>query len=136
MREITEEQYREALELTQNLYPLVLPHGWKKQSIDPRSSFAGQMAYMRGDGLFVIFTADRLQGDGKTWLHVSMSRKSRIPSYQDMCDVKFLFIGKERQAIQIFAPEAKHINIHPYCLHLWCALEGDGLPDFGQDGTI
>ena len=35
-------------------------------------------------------------------------------------------------------PERKfHVNIHPFCLHLWCCLDGDGLPEFSHGlGTI
>lgn len=30
----------------------------------------------------------------------------------------------------------KHVNKHPYCLHLWSCLDGPVLPDFtrGSDG--
>ena len=129
-------QFYEQLALTQKYSPSVMPLGWEKLSVGHDSQFFGQSWYVRKDGLKVIFTADNIQGDGKTWLHVSMSRQKRLPSYEDMQDVKALFIGKDRQALQIFPAESKHINIHPFCLHLWCAVEGDGLPDFGREGTI
>ncbi len=134
MKEITREQFLQALVLSQDLAPKVLPPSWSQVRIEQSSPFFGQQLFLRRDGLKVIFTADRYWG--KTWLHVSMSRQKRLPSYEDMTDVKALFIGRDRQALQIFPPASKHVNIHNYCLHLWCALEGDGLPDFGQDGTI
>lgn len=52
--------------------------------------------------------------------------------------MKRLYVGDDLQAVQIFPRRARHVNIHPYCLHLWAALDpdGDGLPDFGSEGTI
>jgi hypothetical protein len=134
MQEITEEEYLECVRLTRLYAPSVLPFGWEK--LTASGPFKGQQWYMHATGLKVIFTADNIQGDGKTWLHVGMSRESRLPSYDDMRGVKDLFIGKLRQALQIFPRADKHVNIHPYCLHLWCAVEGDGLPDFGKGGMI
>lgn len=90
-------------------------------------------AYGRPDGLRVIASLAK-ELDGKTWLHVSCSRKARLPSYQDMCEVKRIFIGEEREAYQVFAPKSKHVNIMPFCLHLWCRLDGPALPDFTQGG--
>jgi hypothetical protein len=80
-------------------------------------------------GLLVIESTNKEQ-DGKTWKHVSMSRKSRLPTYDDMKIVKQQFIGDDHSAIQIFPRKTEHVNIHPYCLHLWCCLDGDPFPDF------
>jgi len=133
--EITKEQYLECVALSKQYAPVVLPVQWKRvYPADP--VYADQYHYESINGLRVIFTADNLEGDGKTWLHVSLSRKSRIPTYEDMCEVKDVFVGRDRQALQIFVPASKHINIHKYCLHLWCCIEGDNLPDFGRYGTI
>ena len=132
MKQLSEDDYKNCIKLT-NLYaPKILPPNY----CSIPGPLEGQLAFQDTSGLLVIFTADRLWGDGKTWLHVSMSRQLRLPSYQDMTTVKNIFIGKTRQALQIFAREDRHVNIHPYCLHLWCAVEGDSLPDFGKAGTI
>lgn len=80
-------------------------------------------------GLVVISSTNKEQ-DGKLWQHVSLSRKSRIPTYDDMKYVKSLFIGDDKTAYQIFSKLDNHVNIHPYCLHLWCCLDGEILPDF------
>ena len=86
------------------------------------------------DQLQVIET--RGTHDGHEWLHVSMSREGRIPSYEDMTQVKRIFVGDDRMAVQIFPAKERHINIHNYCLHLWCPLDYEPLPDFGKFGTI
>jgi hypothetical protein len=83
----------------------------------------------KNNGLAVIASVG-LESDGQRWLHVSLSRKSRLPSYDDITLVKRLFVGKDRKAIMILPAENEHINIHPYCLHLWSPLEKDYLPDF------
>lgn len=86
-------------------------------------------------GLLVICTAAR-EADGKRWMHVSMSRRKRLPSYDDMCLVKDVFVGRERMALQVFARKSQHVNINPYVLHLWSCLDGDPTPDFRHAGQI
>lgn len=86
-------------------------------------------------GLRVIFTVEGRE-DGKWWLHVSASRRDgTLPDYYDMLDVKNIFIGPDRQALQIYPKRSHHVNMGEV-QHLWCALDGDGLPDFGKHGTI
>jgi hypothetical protein len=103
-----------------------LPNTWK--IVERRRDGA---SYRRTDGLVVILSVSE-EDDGRTWLHASMSRKSRLPTYQDMVAVKHLFIGDDRYAYQVFAPKAMHVNIHSNCLHLFAPLEIDDavLPDF------
>jgi hypothetical protein len=115
---------------------LEIPNGWRelRQITDPRVD--GQRAFEHLNGRLVIVSVGLF--DERWWLHVSLSRKKYLPSYDDLGDVKKIFVGGDRQAIQIFAREAKHVNLHPYTLHLWASLDpnGDGLPDFGRFGTI
>ncbi len=92
--------------------------------------------WMRRDGLSVLVSVARQPEDGRCWLHVSATRPDRIPSYEDLCLVKRVFVGADRQALQIFPRAERHVSLHNYCLHLWCCLDGDGLPDFGAHGTI
>lgn len=71
--------------------------------------------------------------DGKRWLHVSVSKKDQtVPMWADMCNVKQAFFGRDRKAIQVHPAHEKHVNIHPACLHLWCCLEDDPLPEFSH----
>lgn len=111
-----------------------LPAGWI-ESAPPALPLAGARFARRGK-TSAVFSAGR--HDGKLWLHVSIGHPNRMPSYLELAEAKRIFIGESRQALQVFSPAAKHINIHRYVLHLWCCLEpeGDGLPDFGRYGTI
>jgi len=90
--------------------------------------------WRRKDGLQVFRTVDDVYDDGKVWMHVSLSYPNRLPTYEDMVVVKREFIGDDRVAYQVFPDKEKHINHHPYCLHLWCCLEGPILPDFSFGG--
>ncbi|TMD08315.1 MAG: hypothetical protein E6J01_04030 [Chloroflexi bacterium] len=108
--------------------------GWLEQPVHPM--LEGQRAFLHRDGRLVVVNIG--QHDGRWWLHVSVSRAKYIPSYEDLSDVKREFVGNRMQAVQVFARVERHVNIHPHCLHLWASLEpeGDGLPDFGKEGTI
>ena len=82
-----------------------------------------------------VMTSFAIQKDDKLWQHVSVSGE-KIPSYADLCLVKQIFIGEEKKAIQVFPESSKHVNDHSTCLHLWCCLESDALPDFSWFGTV
>lgn len=79
--------------------------------------------------LTVIVDAED-KDDGRHWLHVSFSYPDRMPDYYDMKRVKDLFIGPNLKAIMVLPEKREHVNVHPYCLHLFSCLSGDPLPDF------
>lgn len=56
---------------------------------------------------------------GEGWDHVSVSLRSRCPIWDEMEEVKRLFFKDDETAVQLHVPPALHINVHPYCLHLW-----------------
>lgn len=87
------------------------------------------------NGLFVVASAAIMQ-DGKEWLHISFSRKSKMPTYADLQLVKREFIGNDKKAIMVFPKEENYVNIHPNCLHLWYSAENP-IPEFSEGkGTI
>lgn len=89
----------------------------------------------KGHGLAIIISIDTREDED--WIHVSVSRKSRVPSYEDLCLVKQDFIGDDREAYQKFPKASEHVNTHPYCLHLWSPLDGRKVtPDFRIAGEI
>jgi hypothetical protein len=53
------------------------------------------------------------------WDHVSVSMKSKCPSWNDMSHVRRLFFKPEETVMELHVPNVEHINFHPYCLHLW-----------------
>lgn len=53
------------------------------------------------------------------WDHVSVSLPHRCPNWHEMELVKRTFFRDDEWAMQLHAPPAKHISLHPNCLHLW-----------------
>ena len=93
-------------------------------------------AFAHPDGRRVVASVKE-EADGHRWLHVSVSRRDRLPSYQDLADVKAAFIGEDRDALQLFPRRAAHVNHMPTTLHLWCCLDARPLPDFRTpDGLV
>lgn len=103
-----------------------LPNGWIKLAQRPDGIF-----YEYRTGLRALVSVAR-EKDGRDWVHLSLSRPNRMPTYEDMCLVKDLFIGENELAIQVFVPKDRHVNLHPNCLHLWHCLDGDPVPDFSR----
>lgn len=68
--------------------------------------------------------------DGYYWLHLSMSHRNRVPTYDELVYLKRHWAGDDRKCIMVFPEKENHVNIHPYVLHLWCCIDGDPLPDF------
>jgi hypothetical protein len=110
--------------------PRVLPPNWRvvQVGVDGVS--------WRSDSLGIaVIMSGATEQDGKRWLHLSLSRKSRLPSWDDVRLVKNLFLGRERLAVQVLPPESRYINIHPHVLHLWSCMDGDAVPDFARGGN-
>jgi hypothetical protein len=107
------------------------PVGWRVV----QTSVDGAM-YRRHDGLKVIYST-AIEADNRIWLHVSLSRRGRLPTYADMTAVKHLFVGDELTAYQVFPAKCEHVNYHPYCLHMFALVNGErGLPDFTRGGPL
>ena len=88
-------------------------------------------------GSIIVSQSDVPDAPGE-WLHASIARQDRMPSYADLAALHKAVFGA-RYAYQVFAPPSAHVNIHSTALHLWGRVDdGDGrlLPDFGAGGTI
>ena len=88
----------------------------------------GRMASLPRDmeGCFIIKSLNNgaqglrlIVGNGMGWDHVSVSRKSRMPTYDDMKWAKRMTFRMDSVAMELHVPEVDHINFHAYCLHLW-----------------
>lgn len=56
---------------------------------------------------------------GMGWDHVSVSLSSRCPNWREMSFIKGLFFNDDEVVMQLHVAKKDHINLHPYCLHLW-----------------
>jgi hypothetical protein len=86
------------------------PDGWRLVSLD-------------GDGSVIVSCAPA-PDDGVEWVHASMTREGRVPSYEDLCLLHRAVFGPGGWSYQVFAPEVEHVNIHPHALHLWGRRDG------------
>lgn len=110
--------------------PTVLPQNWRM--IDQGIDGAG---YKSRNG-FTVFISCCIERDGKHWVHLSVSRRDRIPNWEELVKIKEIFLGKEAEAIQVLPPRSKWVNFHPNCLHLYQCLDHNPIPDFRKLGTI
>lgn len=85
-----------------------------------------------------IFTADDIDHGRSSggpslvkWLHLSVSTPTRMPVWDEIVATKRAFMG-DRRAVMVVPERDKHVNDHPYCMHLWATerAEDDPLPDF------
>lgn len=86
----------------------------------------------------MVVVVDETEIDGRRWRHLSVSRRSRTPSYDDLVRVRRLFFGDAEPAYQVFPRAGEHRNLHEHCLHLWKGVGFDPFPDpHGErQGTI
>jgi hypothetical protein len=69
--------------------------------------------------LLAIIASDGTDPISEGWEHVSVSLKNRCPTWREMCFVKALFWEDTEWVVQFHPALSRHVNIHPYCLHLW-----------------
>lgn len=108
-----------------------VPNYWKQTRISIYNILAKDAEdYIRCydfNGLHVIVSSAKY--NGVEWLHVSFSRRSRIPDYKDIQLVRKDFIGTDKKSIMVFPEESHYVNIAETCLHLWYS-EKNPIPDF------
>jgi hypothetical protein len=56
---------------------------------------------------------------GGGWDHVSVSLANRTPTWAELEYVRKLLFKPDEVVVQYHVPAEDHVNIHPYCLHLW-----------------
>lgn len=74
---------------------------------------AFEVRLKHGQVVFVIAS------DGMGWEHVSVSRRDRCPTWDEMCQIKAMFWDDDDCVVQYHPPRSEYINNHPNCLHLW-----------------
>lgn len=59
-----------------------------------------------------------LSRDAGLW-HISISRKDRLPSYDELKTIRYQFLPEVEYMVQVFPPKENFVNMHQFCLHLW-----------------
>lgn len=80
---------------------------------------AFEIKLKHGQTVFVIAS------DGAGWEHVSVSRRDRCPTWDEMCQVKAMFWDEDDCVVQFHPPRSEYVNNHPNCLHLWRPADGN-----------
>lgn len=88
--------------------------------------------FVNKNGLRVIISAGVFEG--REWIHLSVSRKDWIPSWDDLRKVKVDFLGPDSYAYTVYPPASEYVNIHEKCLHIYSLESGERvLPEFSMD---
>lgn len=101
-----------------------LPIGW----VLKQRAREGLALVRRRDQTTVIFSI-RIEEDSRTWLHLSCSRPDRCCNWEELAELKELFLPN-LLAFQLLPTRDEWVNIHPRCLHLWACLDDRPIPDF------
>lgn len=56
---------------------------------------------------------------GGGWDHVSVSLRSRTPTWAEMDFIRGIFFKDDEVVMQLHPARDHHINIHEHCLHMW-----------------
>lgn len=68
-----------------------------------------------------------IASDGMGWEHVSVhayeGKKTRTPTWDEMCHVKNLFWDAEDVVMQLHPRRSEYVNNHQHVLHLWRPTE-------------
>jgi len=80
-------------------------------------------SWYSADGLGVMASIDRLPHltikSKLGFLHLSISRAKRLPSWQEMVAVAETIAGPDLDMAMIKPRRSDYVNKHEYCLHWW-----------------
>lgn len=85
-----------------------------------KKGFDGGMGtFTRGSckGMTVIWSY------GGGWEHISIDGKNRLPSWDEMCELKDMFFEEDECCVQYHPPKSEYVNNAKYCLHIWKPIE-------------
>ncbi|KKN24886.1 hypothetical protein LCGC14_0890360 [marine sediment metagenome] len=96
-----------------------LPKGWRGNVV--REELIGAYVLPKRK-LRVMLGIEAKLGSGY-WIHLSVSHAKANPTHKTMAMCKKLFIGENREAIAIYPPANRHVNLNDFCLHLWSPMD-------------
>ena len=101
-----------------------------KQLYDDLESRKDFLVIRKGfDGGMGVFTQGSLNkmtviwSYGGGWEHVSIDGKNRMPTWDEMCQLKDMFFTEDECCVQYHPPKSEYVNNIPYCLHIWKPIE-------------
>lgn len=103
--------------------PQQAPTQWEKVPTPPFLGEAKVFDSFPGGDLRCIVSKD----EGR-W-HLSMSHRSRYPTWDEMADARYRFIPNRAQMAMLAPPREEFVNVHDTTLHLWEA------PELAEEGA-
>lgn len=102
------------------------PHAWDRV----QRTLDGEGWISNARKLRMIWSV-ALEDDSHPWIHASVSRRDRLPTYDEMMTIRRWVFGPDRWAYQVHPPDSgPHVNLREV-LHLWGRLDGTPqLPEF------
>ncbi len=76
--------------------------------------------WLHKSGLVVIASESTMK-DGTKWIHISCSRRDRLPSWADIYGAKRTFIGDDTEAVQVLPKHTDLVDL-ANCYHLWSEI--------------
>lgn len=104
----------------QNRVPRVIPSGWVQRAMGPAQFIVDERGE-RCTGLRILFSIDPI-GNDKWEKHMSISRQSKYPSWEEMKDIIYnsgLF-DPNKSVFMVLPPKSKpdeYVNVHENCFH-------------------
>lgn len=71
----------------------------------------------------IVVSSEEIMDNDKSYIHISLSHKNKIPDWETVKYVKENFIGEDKDAFIYFPVKSEYVNFMPYCLHLWSELD-------------
>lgn len=103
------------------------PNYWRRESDilwPPKSDHRAATAWLHSlAGLYVLRSVSTLN-DGSKWLHISVTRRDRIPTWTEMMKVRDDFLGDDVEAYMVAPKKEDYANLHQFCLHWWAPVDG------------
>ncbi len=105
-----------------------VPVHWRKcgnQEWPPGSSHKAATIWKHALVSMSVLRSKAIMKDGTIFMHVSIARPDRLPTWEELKKVKDEFIGENMAAYHVLPAKKDYVNIHNFCLHLW-APENEG----------
>lgn len=72
---------------------------------------------------------DRFDAGAGHWLHLSVSRERRLPTWGDLVRARDALGYQDRCFVQLVPPRSHWLNVHSHTLHLLHRLDAPTVPD-------
>jgi hypothetical protein len=73
-------------------------------------------AFARGE--VRVWVSRDVYADGSVRWHLSISCKSRYPTWDEIHDARYALLPNDITVAMILPPKEEYVNLHPNCFHL------------------